>query len=97
MKEAVILEKEFICESIPCDMIGMNKRLMSQYIEFVADRLLQQLGYSCVFKVENPFPFIESINLDGKTNFFEHKVSDYMSGGHSGVSNSSFKTDTDDF
>jgi ribonucleotide reductase beta subunit family protein with ferritin-like domain len=97
MKEAVILEKEFICESIPCDMIGMNKRLMSQYIEFVADRLLQQLGYSCVFKVENPFPFIESINLDGKTNFFEHKVSDYMSGGHSGVSNSSFTTDTDDF
>lgn len=97
MSEAVILEKEFICESIPCDMIGMNKKLMSEYIEFVADRLLMQLGYNLLFGAENPFPFIESINLDGKTNFFEHKVSDYMSGGHSGVSNDSFQTENNDF
>jgi len=76
-KEAVKIEKEFICEALPCKLIGMNSKLMSQYIEFVADRLVVQLGYSKIYKTENPFDFMEMISLDGKTNFFEKRVSDY--------------------
>lgn len=77
-KEALDIEKEFIIESLPCKLIGMNCKLMSQYLEFVADRLLLQLGYSKIYKVQNPFPFMEAINLQGKTNFFEHRVSQYQ-------------------
>ena len=76
-KEAVEIEKEFICEALPCKLIGMNSKLMSQYIEFVADRLVVQLGYNKIYKTENPFDFMEMISLDGKTNFFEKRVSDY--------------------
>ena len=77
IKEAVEIEKEFICEALPCKLIGMNSKLMSQYIEFVADRLLVQLGCTKEYKSENPFDFMEMISLEGKTNFFEKRVSDY--------------------
>ena len=76
-KEAVQIEKEFICEALPCKLIGMNSKLMSQYIEFVADRLVVQLGYNKIYKTENPFDFMEMISLEGKTNFFEKRVGDY--------------------
>jgi ribonucleotide reductase beta subunit family protein with ferritin-like domain len=75
--EAVNIEKEFIIDSIPCALIGMNSILMSSYIEFVADCLLLQLGYERYFNTENPFDFMEMISLQGKTNFFEKRVSDY--------------------
>ncbi len=77
VKEAVEIEKEFICDALPCRLIGMNSKLMSQYIEFVADRLLVQLGCAKEYKSENPFDFMEMISLEGKTNFFEKRVSDY--------------------
>lgn len=77
VKEAVAIEKEFICDALPCKLIGMNSKLMSQYIEFVADRLLLQLGCTKEYKSENPFDFMEMISLEGKTNFFEKRVSDY--------------------
>ena len=74
---AVVLEKEFICESLPCALIGMNSKMMSQYIEFVADRLAVQLGLNKIYKTANPFDFMELISLEGKANFFEKKVSEY--------------------
>ena len=74
---AVILEKEFICESLPCALIGMNSKMMSEYIEFVADRLAVQLGLNKIYGTHNPFDFMDLISLEGKTNFFEKKVSDY--------------------
>jgi ribonucleotide reductase beta subunit family protein with ferritin-like domain len=81
MKEAVEIEKEFITESIPCHLIGMNSKLMKQYIEFVADRLLVQLGYEKIWKSANPFQFMELISLRGKANFFEVKPSNYVKAG----------------
>lgn len=75
--EAVAIEQEFITEALPCSLIGMNATLMKQYIAFVADRLLVQLGVEKVYKVVNPFDFMELISLEGKTNFFEKKVSEY--------------------
>ena len=77
IKEAVEIEKEFINQSIPCKMIGMNAELMSQYIEYVADRLIVQLGYPKLYKSENPFDFMQLISMEGKTNFFEKRVSEY--------------------
>lgn len=77
INEAVDIEKEFICSALPCKLIGMNAKLMSQYIEFVADRLVQQLGFPKIFDVACPFDFMEMISLEGKTNFFEKRVSDY--------------------
>ena len=77
IKEAVEIEKEFICEALPCRLIGMNSELMSQYIEFVADRLLIQLGYPAVYEAKNPFSFMEMISIEGKTNFFEKRVGEY--------------------
>ena len=77
INEAVEIEKEFICDALPCRLIGMNATLMSQYIEFVADRLILQLGYKKIFNTKNPFDFMEMISLDGKTNFFEKRVGDY--------------------
>ena len=77
IEDAVTIEKQFINESIPCKLIGMNSQLMSQYIEFVADRLLVQLGYSKIYNSNNPFDFMEMISLEGKTNFFEKRVMDY--------------------
>jgi len=77
MKEAVELEKEFITESISCSMLGMNAELMKTYIEFVADRLLSQLNYSKIWNSNNPFPFMERISIETKSNFFEGRVSQY--------------------
>ena len=77
IEEAVAIEKEFIIDSIPCKLIGMNSNLMSNYIEFVADRLLSQLGYQKRYNTANPFDFMEMISLEGKTNFFEKRVMDY--------------------
>ena len=77
IKDAVSIEQEFICDALPCRLIGMNSELMSQYIEFVADRLVVQLGYSKIYNSKNPFDFMEMISLDGKTNFFEKRVGDY--------------------
>tara|TARA_X000000950_G_scaffold282467_1_gene381349 strand:+ start:1801 stop:2775 length:975 start_codon:yes stop_codon:yes gene_type:complete len=77
VKEAVEIEKEFICEALPCKLIGMNSNLMSQYIEFVADRLVVQLGFQKIYNTGNPFDFMEMISLEGKTNFFEKRVGDY--------------------
>jgi ribonucleoside-diphosphate reductase beta chain len=75
--DAVSIEKEFINGALPCRLIGMNAGLMNQYIEFVADRLLIQLGSEPVYKVINPFDFMEMISLEQKTNFFESRVSEY--------------------
>lgn len=81
IQEAVGIEKEFITESLPCALIGMNARDMTQYIEFVADRLALQLGIPKIYKTKNPFDFMELISLEGKTNFFEKKVSEYSKPG----------------
>ena len=77
IEDAVSIEKEFINEALPCRLIGMNSALMSQYIEFVADRLAVQLGIDAIYKSVNPFDFMEMISLEQKTNFFESRVSEY--------------------
>jgi ribonucleoside-diphosphate reductase subunit M2 len=77
IQEAVEIEKEFITEAIPCRMIGMNANLMTQYIEFVADRLIVQLGYDKVYNVSNPFDFMELISIESKVNFFERTNAEY--------------------
>jgi ribonucleotide reductase beta subunit family protein with ferritin-like domain len=77
IKEAVEIEKEFITEALPCRLIGMNATLMTQYIEFVADRLIVQLGYDKVYNVQNPFDFMELISVETKVNFFERTNSEY--------------------
>lgn len=79
--DAVCIEKEFVSEALPVDLIGMNARLMKQYIEFVADRWLLELGCSRLYNVSNPFDFMEMISLQGKTNFFEKRVGDYQKSG----------------
>ena len=79
--DAVRIEKEFITEALPVDLIGMNAKLMQQYIEFVADRWLGELGYDKMFNATNPFDFMEMISLQGKTNFFEKSVGDYQKAG----------------
>merc|ERR1712050_129637 len=78
---AVDVEREFICEALPCDLIGMNSDLMTKYIEFVADRLLTALGHSKLFGSSNPFDWMELISLQGKTNFFEKRVGEYQKAG----------------
>jgi ribonucleoside-diphosphate reductase subunit M2 len=77
IKEAVEIETEFICNALPCRLIGMNSDMMSQYIKFVADRLSVQLGYKKIYDVPNPFDFMELISLEGKTNMFERKIAEY--------------------
>ncbi|KAK3268728.1 Ribonucleoside-diphosphate reductase small chain B [Cymbomonas tetramitiformis] len=79
--EAVEIEKEFVCDSLPCDLVGMNSRLMKDYIEFVADRLLVSLNCSKHYKTANPFDWMELISLQGKTNFFEKRVGEYQKSG----------------
>jgi len=79
--EAVIIEKEFVSEALPVDLIGMNAKLMQQYIEFVADRWIAELGYKKIYNATNPFDFMEMISLQGKTNFFEKRVGDYQKAG----------------
>ena len=81
IKEAVKIEKNFITKALPCELIGMNAVLMSQYIEFVADRLIVQLGYPKIFNVANPFDFMERISLEGKDNFFEKRNANYAKAG----------------
>jgi ribonucleoside-diphosphate reductase beta chain len=96
--DAVNIEKEFICESLPVRLIGMNSDLMSQYIEFVADRLLVELGTEKEYNVTNPFDFMEMISLQGKTNFFEKRVGEYQKAGvlnKSDEGSKSFSLDAD--
>jgi len=79
--EAVAYEKEFVTDALPTDLIGMNSKLMCEYIEFVADRLLVALGCPKVYKTKNPFDWMELISIDGKTNFFERRVGEYQKSG----------------
>jgi ribonucleoside-diphosphate reductase beta chain len=96
INEAVVIEKEFITEALPVDLIGMNAKLMKQYIEFVADRWLDELGYEKIFHSQNPFDFMEMISLQGKTNFFEKRVGDYQKAGVlAGNASQSFSLDED--
>jgi len=81
IETAVAIETEFITESLPCALVGMNARDMTQYIQFVADRLALQFGIPKIYKSTNPFDFMELISLEGKTNFFEKKVSEYAKPG----------------
>ncbi|MGX5691348.1 ribonucleoside-diphosphate reductase small subunit [Arcticibacter tournemirensis] len=79
--DAVRIEKKFVTDALPVDLIGMNAKLMGQYIEFVADRWLGELGCEKVYNASNPFDFMEMISLQGKTNFFEKRVGDYQKSG----------------
>lgn len=98
VREAVTIEKEFICDALPCNLIGMNSQLMSQYIEFVADRLAVQLGIPKIYHSSNPFDFMEMISLEGKGNFFERKISAYSKPGvGKEAADMVIKTDLDDF
>lgn len=81
IRDAVSIEHEFVCDALPVSLIGMNSKLMCQYIEFVADRLLASLGYNKIYNSQNPFEFMEMISLQGKTNFFEKRVSEYKKAG----------------
>merc|ERR1711981_1440078 len=81
IRGAVGVERKFICEALPCDLIGMNSELMTRYIEFVADRLLVSLGHPKIFESTNPFDWMELISLQGKTNFFEKRVGEYQKAG----------------
>lgn len=81
IREAVKIEKQFITEALPCHLVGMNDKLMAQYIEFVADRLSTQLGYGKIYSTVNPFDFMERISLTSKTNFFEGRVTTYAKSG----------------
>jgi ribonucleoside-diphosphate reductase subunit M2 len=77
IKEAVEIETEFICDALPCRLIGMNSLLMTEYIQFVADRLCLQMGYEKIYNAKNPFDFMELISLETKTNMFEKKIDAY--------------------
>ena len=79
--DALNIEREFITESLPISLIGMNAKLMTQYLEFVTDRLLVEFQCEKEFNVTNPFDFMDMINLQGKTNFFEKRVSEYQKAG----------------
>jgi ribonucleoside-diphosphate reductase beta chain len=92
---ALEIEKEFITESLPVRLIGMNSDLMKQYLEFVADRLLVDLGCSKVYGSENPFDFMANISLQGKTNFFEKRVGEYQKAGVMNKEVNSFDMDVD--
>ena len=81
IREAVDIERQFITESLPCSLIGMNSELMTDYIKFVADRLSSQLGYGKIYSATNPFDFMERISLEGKDNFFEKRVTSYAKSG----------------
>ena len=96
--DAVTIEKEFVTDALPVKLIGMNAAMMSQYIEFVADRLLLELGCAKVYNVQNPFDFMEMISLQGKTNFFEKRVGEYQKAGvmHEGGDKSASKFSLDE-
>lgn len=93
--DAVAIEQEFLTDALPVALIGMNCRLMCQYIEYTADRLLVALNCGKVFHAENPFEFMEMISLQGKTNFFEKRVSEYQKTGVASKSDHVFTTDMD--
>jgi ribonucleoside-diphosphate reductase beta chain len=96
ISDAVEIEKEFVTESLPVRLIGMNSDLMSQYIEFVADRLLKELGNEKIYNTSNPFDFMDMINLQGKTNFFEKRVGEYQKAGVlNSNANNNFSLDAD--
>merc|ERR1712224_962815 len=99
VKEAVEIEKEFVCDSLPVGLIGMNADMMKDYIDFVADRLLVELGMEKIYNTQNPFEFMELISLQGKTNFFEKRVGEYQKAGVMGSVNNtsahSFSLDED--
>ena len=99
VKEAVEIEKEFVCDSLPVGLIGMNADMMKDYIDFVADRLLVELGLEKIYNTQNPFEFMELISLQGKTNFFEKRVGEYQKAGVMGSVNNtsahSFSLDED--
>lgn len=96
IREAVKIEKQFITKALPCEMIGMNAKLMAQYIEFVADRLAVQLGYPKIYHAANPFQFMERISLESKDNFFEKRVSTYQKANTQGTPDDKrFATDAD--
>ena len=92
---ALEIEKEFIIESLPVRLIGMNSELMKQYLEFVADRLLVDLGCSKIYNSENPFDFMMNISLQGKTNFFEKRVGEYQKSGVMNKSEDAFDFDVE--
>ena len=94
IKEAVDIETEFICEALPCRLIGMNSELMTQYIQFVADRLCVQLGYKKIYNVGNPFEFMELISLESKTSFFERRNDAYALANKTGI-NDAFSLNED--
>jgi ribonucleotide reductase beta subunit family protein with ferritin-like domain len=77
-KDAVMIETEFICDSLPCALLGINQDSMTIYIQYVADRLLVELGYNKIWNVKNPFDFMEKISMEGKTNFFEARPTQYQ-------------------
>jgi len=99
IREAVEIEKGFVCDSLPVNLIGMNSELMKQYIEFVADRLLDALGHDKIYNVTNPFEWMEMISLQGKTNFFEKRVGEYQKANvmsnHDGNDSFAFNLDED--
>jgi ribonucleotide reductase beta subunit family protein with ferritin-like domain len=95
VEEAVAFEKEFILESLPVKLIGMNSKLMEQYIEFVADRLLVMMGYPVRWKSTNPFPFMDNISINGKANFFERKVAEYSLSGFESKQSTATNASTD--
>lgn len=91
---AVEIEKEFVTDALPVKLIGMNSDLMAQYIEFVADRLLTELGNEKVYNAANPFDFMDMISIQGKTNFFEKRVAEYQKAGvMAGKDNQTFSLD----
>jgi ribonucleotide reductase beta subunit family protein with ferritin-like domain len=97
-QDAVKIETEFICESLPCSLLGMNSDSMTKYIKYVADRLLIQLNYSKIWNETNPFDFMESISMEGKTNFFESRPTQYQKASVLNASNSADHFDvSDDF
>merc|ERR1712216_1003816 len=99
VQDAVEIEKEFVCDSLPVGLIGMNAEMMKDYIDFCADRLLVELGLEKVYNTQNPFEFMELISLQGKTNFFEKRVGEYQKAGVMGSVNNtsahSFSLDED--
>jgi ribonucleoside-diphosphate reductase beta chain len=96
IKDAVVIEKEFIIDSLPCRLLGMNSDLMSQYIEFVSDRISVQLGYNKIYNVSNPFDFMDRIGLEDKQNFFEVRVSNYSKAELHNTENSKLDFDMND-
>ena len=97
VREAVSIEKEFITESLPCKLIGMNNDLMKQYIEYIADRLLLMLGLDKIYNAQNPFDWMEAISIQGKTNFFEKRVGEYSNAANpnSNAEDNNFELDED--